>query len=225
MIWAALILGLAVLILGIIVLAVFSQGFRKIIGGTLVIAIGLIVWQGVREREQERRAEQKAALEAELARHRISPSEIELADVVLLTGDSLAGRVRNKSSRYTVRSVGLKITFQDCALETQVQHKDVPTSGPDPSSFPDQPSVRGTVPKQEQTHRATSPSPGWLPGPAPGRCEIIGEHLETISEDVPPGQARDFKVHISEPQPTPRGELRWYYEIEYIDAREPNQTP
>lgn len=58
--------------------------------------------------------------EEEASKKRITSSEIELDGLRLKNGYSstsftLVGRLRNSSNRYTVSSVTLKVTFQDCS--------------------------------------------------------------------------------------------------------------
>lgn len=59
-----------------------------------------------------------------------------------------------------------------------------------------------------------------LAEPAISDCVRIGEDQRFISLIIPPGQARDFSLnayHYGRLQP--RGQLRWRYTVDYVQAR------
>jgi hypothetical protein len=105
-----------ILIVAIIIAAFAVPRFGKVVLGLIGILLVLgfisgIVLFVVNQREQ---AERQAA------RARIQKSEIELIDLGLGssygTGSyKLGGRVRNRSSRYTLTEMRLKFTMRDCA--------------------------------------------------------------------------------------------------------------
>jgi hypothetical protein len=94
--------------IAVLLLIVFVPAVRRIalvLVATAVIAIAYVSYQSQQEREASRK--------------RVSPAEMEFADV-RLGGASytheLTGRVRNRSPRYTVSSVGMKIQVEDCTV-------------------------------------------------------------------------------------------------------------
>ena len=98
MIWLSAIVVLFFLVL--------FPGFRKFVLG-LVVAIALIAYLYTENEKAER----------EKSRTRIARSEIDLTDVTLKPEYStykLAGRVKNNSRIYTLSSITLKVTMQDC---------------------------------------------------------------------------------------------------------------
>ena len=54
--------------------------------------------------------------DSEKRKHLISPTEIELADLQFRQdyGTKLTGKIKNKSSKFTLTNVDLKLTFTDC---------------------------------------------------------------------------------------------------------------
>lgn len=104
--------------LGVLALAVFSPGFRALLGVLFVLAllVGGAVFMYVRY-EQNAHIQQEDA-----ARRRVAPSEVSLDDATLgpQYGSSyrLLARARNSSSLYTVRSIVVAITLRDCPTQT-----------------------------------------------------------------------------------------------------------
>ena len=98
---------LAVLI--VVLLAIFSVAFRKflavigVIAGILV-CVALVAFWVYSERQKR---------EDEIARSRISIPEVELVDLGL-RGNELSGKIKNKSAKYTLREMELRVTIEDC---------------------------------------------------------------------------------------------------------------
>lgn len=154
------ILALAVLVIAGFALPKLGRVLLMLtgIGAVLALAFGVLVWR-----------EDKASAErVRLASTLVPPEQVELIDLKLVTQGSsqyLRGRVRNRSARYTLESVTLKLTFSDCATD--------------------------------------------------GSCEVVAEHSEYLTVDIPPGQARDVDQFFVGPSALrPRGRLTWSYAVE-----------
>lgn len=99
-----------IIVAAVVLLLVYSAGFRTVALGLLafVIVVGIIVY--VYEE-----------IESQRSRTRILPQDLELNDLRLTTSGSysrqLTGRIKNNSDQYTLRSLDLKITFRDCENE------------------------------------------------------------------------------------------------------------
>lgn len=108
-------LGVAILVIGMLALLLFSRAFRKIaavaLGLLLVAALVLYLWLEASSREQRRKQE--------LAKGYIKSSEIEVVEPTISfssydrSPDRITGRIRN-NSRYGLRSVELRLLFEDC---------------------------------------------------------------------------------------------------------------
>ena len=98
---------LAILI--VVLLAILSVAFRKflavagIIAGILVCVALVAFWVYSEQQKQEDK----------LARTRISPQDVELIDLGL-RGNEVTGKLKNKSAKYSVREIELRITIEDC---------------------------------------------------------------------------------------------------------------
>jgi type II secretory pathway pseudopilin PulG len=107
------------IVLGILALAVFSRGFRAILGVLVVLAVfgGAILLVFLRHQQTVHEQREGAA------RRRISLSEVALEDARLWPpqyGSSyqLRARARNHSTSHAVRSIDVTITLRDCAGQT-----------------------------------------------------------------------------------------------------------
>jgi cell division protein FtsL len=101
---------LVLILLAIAMMAAPKFGKAVLFGALVLVAsVLLIVWNSTRQFTAER----------ELARTRITPSEVEFVDLTLRpsqgTGSyTLLGRVRNRSARYALSELRVKITMRDC---------------------------------------------------------------------------------------------------------------
>lgn len=88
----------------ILLLIVFVPALRAITVGLVVsvVVLGLIWYWFSRGQEQ-------------VARNKIRLNEVEFTDLRLdSVRHTLIGRIKNKSERYTLTGVGIKISMQDC---------------------------------------------------------------------------------------------------------------
>jgi len=98
---------LAILI--VVLLAIVSIAFRKflavagIIAGILICVAVVAFWVYSEQQKQEDK----------LARTRISPQDVELTDLEL-RGSEITGKLKNKSAKYSVSEIELRITIKDC---------------------------------------------------------------------------------------------------------------
>ena len=103
-------IALFVLLLIIILVAVRFPRFRRSLGVTLVVlmgAIGVIIWQDSREREWEFQ--------------RISVEQVKLLQMKVRPGLNarsfvVVGRLHNLAKDYTILSIQLQATINDCNL-------------------------------------------------------------------------------------------------------------
>jgi len=115
-------LGVAILILGLLFLLIFSPAFRRFAAialGILVVALLLVVgWYKQNEAERERKRDAAKTL--------IKTNQIELVDprVSFSSYDGrperLIGRIKNDST-YPLDSVELKLVFQDCSPQNKCE--------------------------------------------------------------------------------------------------------
>ena len=92
----------------LLLLIVFVPVVRKVAVMLLAISVVTIAYCSYQS-QQEREA----------SRNRVSSAEIEFDDLRLGASSStyeLTGRVRNKSSQYTVNFIGMKIQVKDCSV-------------------------------------------------------------------------------------------------------------
>lgn len=98
--WALLII---VVIIGAFAVPKFGKAILGIVA--VLIAIGFIVYFSEQAEE-------------EASKKRIAPTEIELADLVLVpgygSGYTLRGRVKNTSPTYSANGITLKVVMRDC---------------------------------------------------------------------------------------------------------------
>lgn len=91
----------------VLLLLVYSAGFRKFALGLLAVLVVIVVVAILYEENKQSRA---LTL--------ISPQEVQLDNLRLSSEGSyrrqLTGRIKNNSLRYTLRSVDVKITLRDC---------------------------------------------------------------------------------------------------------------
>jgi hypothetical protein len=94
----------------VLVCAISFPRFRKVLLGTAALLVGIVAIVYLKD-ESEKAASKK----------RISPSEIELADLGLRasygTSYVITGRVRNRS-RYTLSDFAIQVTLEDCQTDT-----------------------------------------------------------------------------------------------------------
>jgi hypothetical protein len=107
--------------LAVVLLLIYSSGFRKAALGLVVvgaIGIGIIVWYT----QESKNARLQAELEAvKAARERIPILELEFNDMVLKTeygSYKIIGRIKNNSHQYTLTGVGVDLSFEDCEGES-----------------------------------------------------------------------------------------------------------
>ncbi len=104
----------AIVILGVIVAAFAVPKFGKAVLAFLGVIVVLVAIGGLYLFASNRR--DKA--EREAAKARIRPNEIELVDLAFRNGYSgsytLIGRIRNRSTRYTLSEISLRFTMKDC---------------------------------------------------------------------------------------------------------------
>ena len=103
-------IAIFVLVLIIILVAVNFPKFRRTLGAVLLVlmgAIGFIIWQDSQERELE--FERISAEQAQLLQMQVRPGLNARSFVV-------AGRVHNLAKNYTILSIQLQATIQDCAI-------------------------------------------------------------------------------------------------------------
>lgn len=155
----------------VIWLAVASPAFRKALGFLFAAAciLGLLAYGWLeRERSMSRR-------EAEAAKKRISPNEVELLDLRMGTSGpfvNLAGRARNNSTRFILTRIELRLYVEDCP-------------------------VGGST-----------------------KCDIVGDAIEEVSADVPPGQVREISksVYFRDLGPARAGR-GWRYNVVSVSGR------
>ncbi len=103
-------IAIFVLLLIVILVAVKFPKFRRTLGVTLVVlmgAIGVIIWQDSVERELE--FERMSMEQAQLLQMQVRPGLNTRSFVV-------AGRVQNLAKDYTILSIQLQATIQDCVI-------------------------------------------------------------------------------------------------------------
>jgi hypothetical protein len=101
-----------VIALGIVALAVFSPGFRKVLFAIVAVCVGIgatyYVWNAREER---------------LAQTRVPAADVLFDEMRMASqpygGYRLHGRVRNQNKHYRVKVVTLTITLNDCAPDSQ----------------------------------------------------------------------------------------------------------
>ena len=99
----------AILVLGILALAIWSRAFRYIalvLGGICILVVG-----GFFIYDDRRTASIEQARQVALTR--IPLSDVEILITTVKRG-SFEGRIRNLSDEYTLTAVTLRITVQDC---------------------------------------------------------------------------------------------------------------
>jgi hypothetical protein len=94
-------------LLGVLVCAIIFPKFRKVLLVLALLFAGLIAYFLISHK-----------IEESASKSRIAPNEVELVDVRLGHDYSsvytLQGRVRNKSSRYSLSDFKLRVTLEDC---------------------------------------------------------------------------------------------------------------
>lgn len=105
-------IALFVLLVIIILVAVNFPKFRRTLGVTLMAlmgAIGVIIWQDSHERDLE--FERIYVKQAQLSQMQVRPGLNSRSFVV-------SGRIQNVAEKYTIFSVMLQATIQDCEGQT-----------------------------------------------------------------------------------------------------------
>ena len=99
----------ALIIIGLIALAVFSPAFRFVAGVivALIIGVGLVLYIYYQAKDER-------------SKTLIKPTEITLSDVQM-TGNEMRGVVANKSSRYRLTRLTLRMVIEDCKAEQKRQ--------------------------------------------------------------------------------------------------------
>ena len=93
-------------VLGVLVCAILFPKFRAVLIAVALLFAGLIAYFVISQHFEE-----------SASKHRIVPGEVELLDLRLVRSGSnydLQGRVRNRSSKYTLSDFTLKVTLEDC---------------------------------------------------------------------------------------------------------------
>jgi hypothetical protein len=158
---------------------------------------------------------------------RIGSGDLEFVDVALLpdhSGYRLVGRLRNRSREYTLSTLRLKLTVQDCgnadrrfevlAGELQAAHAagDVPVAQARAQELRQ---LRMAVPSRQPL----SITAGWKPTSGDTACETIDEYEKTIYSNIPPVQARDVSERVYVSLDRPNNMYQWHYEIFDFVAR------
>jgi Na+-transporting NADH:ubiquinone oxidoreductase subunit NqrC len=99
-----------VLIIIVILLAIYSRPFRMV----AVVLLGLAVLGGIILGVALHISQTSQEKQRELEKSRIPLNQIELVDLQMHGWSRLTGRIRNKSSRFTLFELGLRITVLDC---------------------------------------------------------------------------------------------------------------
>jgi hypothetical protein len=98
-------------LLGVLVCAIIFPKFRKVLIVLALAFAALIAYFLISGR-----------IEESASKTRIAPGEVELVDVRLVSSSgsvyNLQGRVRNRSSRYTLSDFTLRVTLEDCINES-----------------------------------------------------------------------------------------------------------
>ena len=101
-------MAVAIVIIGLLALAVFSRGFRLTLFslvGVAVLALG-IYYLSMRA-DDARQVEQ-----TRVARQQVQPTDVALDDITIF-GSWVNGSLRNNSG-YIVDRVGIRLTLHDC---------------------------------------------------------------------------------------------------------------
>jgi hypothetical protein len=96
-------------LLGVLVCAIVFPKFRKVLIVLAALLAGLIAYVVISSNVEESES-----------KNRIPPREVELLDLRLFRSGStydLQGRVRNRSSKYTLSGFTLQVTLEDCVDE------------------------------------------------------------------------------------------------------------
>ena len=103
----------AVIALTFLGFAIFSKGFRKVLGATLVVAIVVGFGIYVYAKNAERIAQQEEAR----AKQRIPWADVDVFDMKMGTESAfstITGRVRNRNAQHTLTGLGLRLTIREC---------------------------------------------------------------------------------------------------------------
>lgn len=190
----------------LILLLVFSAGFRKIalgLGG-IVLAMGVAVF--VFDKVEEKRALERIPL-----------SDL-LFENFLITpignNFTLSGRVNNRSNEFTLTHLTVAVALKDCQVVALGAQGSLPVQNPtvttDSTTRVDKNKPQTAQAEHQQAAR-----------PDDAQCVTIGEVVKKLSLSVPPGQARDFDNFVAVQGGTikPIGQLKWSYSVQEIKGR------
>jgi hypothetical protein len=216
----------AIVVSTVLVLLVFSRGFRIVALGLVAL---LIAAYAIIELDDQR--------DEHLARSRIPVSQLVFDNVALEPQEyagghsyKLSGRVKNNSQKYTLNEVTLVATMRDCPTEAQLS--DSLRLANSVGNYDEARQIAEKI-KQRQRFEALSRADAEgnsdeairqaeliqqaIDAGAPldeGYCVAIGEKTVNIYADVPPGQARGFNESVSfEGALAPKGQLTWGYVV------------
>ena len=109
-------MGWLIIVLGLVVAGFAIPRLGKVLLVLLGVLVVLIVVAGLwlYERDQQNKHER------EVAKTRISVSQIELSEL-RLGGGRLVGRIRNHSQQYALDELRLKLTMRDCNAKAECE--------------------------------------------------------------------------------------------------------
>jgi hypothetical protein len=190
----------------LVLLLVFSAGFRKLALGLagIVLVMGIAVF--VNDEIEEKRALERIPLgDLGFENFLITP---------IGNNFTLSGRVNNRSTQYTLTGMTVAVALKDC----QIQANEEPNapSGQNPSV------AAGSGGRVNRSKPQTASAEHQQNAPADDtQCVTIGEVVQKLPLTVPPGQARDFDnfVAVQGSVIKPRGQLKWSYSVRDIKGR------
>lgn len=174
----------ALLILAVIIAAFAVPTFGKALLGVIGVLIIICVLWYLSEQA-----------ETESSKKRIAPYEIELTELTLVPGYGsgsykLQGRIKNMSSAYTLKSVNLKLTMQDCKRRHTAEE----------------------FLNDDKTEEESTPWEKYQE-----QCDVVGEDDVYIWGNIPPGQTRAVDEYVSfYNMPSLKGKPTWHYAISEI---------
>lgn len=190
----------------LLLLLVFSAGFRKIaLGlGAIVLVMGVAVF--ISEKVEEKRALERIAL-----------SDLGFENFLITpigNNFTLSGRVSNGSTQHTLTDMTVSVALKDCQVVANETQDSLPA--PNPGVAADTASR-----DNKNTPRTVSAEHQQAATPDDAGCVTIGEVVKKLSLSVPPGQARDFDNFVAVQGGTikPIGQLKWSYSVQEIKGR------
>jgi hypothetical protein len=200
-VWMAWLFGVV-----LVLLLVFSAGFRKLALGLagIVLVMGIAVF--VNDEIEEKRALERIPLgDLGFENFLITP---------IGNNFTLSGRVNNRSTQYTLTGMTVAVALKDC----QIQANEEPNAllGQNPIV------TAGSGGRVDRNRPQTVSAEHQQNAPADDtQCVTIGEVVQKLPLTVPPGQARDFDnfVAVQGSVIKPRGHLKWSYSVRDIKGR------